>query len=994
MDYCFSSICPNDLLNNMSGANGHEAKKQHAAGSSIASSSQSSCSSSPSMHEHSLKHQLQQQHQHSHHQQQHDALDQFAVYPVEGGHADFDGTGHTQLHQSHHGHHHNHNQHQQPQHHHHQQGSAFSHVTSNPVELRLAHSFSGSSGSDLTPPSLSSSASSLSQYTAAPVRYMSLASSELDPLSASSSSTASSSISPSCSSLSSPSPQHLEYATDVASTFNANHAHHQHQLHQQQPQVISIIPNHHHHVIKMVATGAKSATAGAHQHHPVMSSGSSHATLATPIMMLSSAGELRQQHQQTTPILLMDTAQPVTLTTVSGKQKGVKGPKKSAKNISSMSIVMAGGNNSGSMSGVGVTKAAKQPYQPPSPPSSSDTESDHSTSSSTGSSTTGINGVELPQQQQQQPTAMVTHTLVTLPVTSSGKANKLNNGIKLNKLMKNSGGTVIKQLRHQPYSLKVKKKSLKNAVAAAAAAAAMNNNMSGHIVNRSDSIDMNEMSSSFKYEDSDSINLNNLNCSGNSDDDCWPFFCSLSKLPTSGPLLLTEEEKRTLVQEGHQVPAQLPLSKSEEKILKKIRRKIKNKISAQESRRKKKEYVDSLERRMESYVNENRELKRRLDDLELNNRSLLSQLQKMKDSLLSSSGSKDTTSASPSAGCGVDRSHHSLVPMFDPMTSSALVDNAHNMNSQFGTLLMVIMLFFTVVLGVCSPIVSKDQLAHSATAAVTAVASAGLNRHAGSSSSASAATTAAVAVAAAAASFASTTIKRESLSPRPQSDECAADKSMDCGSDNCEAAASSSSAVSSPLGTVVSLVASNLDKSGGSLLNNAAAAAAAAAVMARSKSGTTVELTKVRPFIRKLPNGAATIQKTGQYLPTSADYPVLSGADESGHAAGPVNATGSQVIIVNLGGSGSSSPASANSANLAGGLAKAGSYRVVTTTSTTAAAAANATNHLAGTTAGSGGKIQTRFRVINSSSGGLAGSGSSTSGSLVAPPSILKINSV
>ena len=42
--------------------------------------------------------------------------------------------------------------------------------------------------------------------------------------------------------------------------------------------------------------------------------------------------------------------------------------------------------------------------------------------------------------------------------------------------------------------------------------------------------------------------------------------------------MLTEEEKRTLIQEGHHVPAQLPLSKSEEKILKKIRRKIKNKV--------------------------------------------------------------------------------------------------------------------------------------------------------------------------------------------------------------------------------------------------------------------------------------------------------------------------------------------------------------------------------------------------------------------------------
>ncbi|KAG9465061.1 hypothetical protein GDO78_018997 [Eleutherodactylus coqui] len=70
-----------------------------------------------------------------------------------------------------------------------------------------------------------------------------------------------------------------------------------------------------------------------------------------------------------------------------------------------------------------------------------------------------------------------------------------------------------------------------------------------------------------------------------------------TKLQGTGPLMLTEEEKRTLVAEGYPIPTKLPLTKAEEKALKKIRRKIKNKISAQESRRKKKEYMDSLEKR-------------------------------------------------------------------------------------------------------------------------------------------------------------------------------------------------------------------------------------------------------------------------------------------------------------------------------------------------------------------------------------------------------------
>ena len=64
-------------------------------------------------------------------------------------------------------------------------------------------------------------------------------------------------------------------------------------------------------------------------------------------------------------------------------------------------------------------------------------------------------------------------------------------------------------------------------------------------------------------------------------------------------LRLTEEERRMLVSEGYRVPDKLPLSKAEERSIKKIRRKIKNKISAQESRRKKKEYMDKLEERFE-----------------------------------------------------------------------------------------------------------------------------------------------------------------------------------------------------------------------------------------------------------------------------------------------------------------------------------------------------------------------------------------------------------
>ncbi|XP_049631971.1 cyclic AMP-responsive element-binding protein 3-like protein 2 [Suncus etruscus] len=108
-----------------------------------------------------------------------------------------------------------------------------------------------------------------------------------------------------------------------------------------------------------------------------------------------------------------------------------------------------------------------------------------------------------------------------------------------------------------------------------------------------------------------------------------PLLTAPHKLQGSGPLVLTEEEKRTLIAEGYPIPTKLPLTKSEEKALKKIRRKIKNKISAQESRRKKKEYMDSLEKKVESCSTENSELRKKVEALESTNRTLLQQLQKL-----------------------------------------------------------------------------------------------------------------------------------------------------------------------------------------------------------------------------------------------------------------------------------------------------------------------------------------------------------------------------
>ncbi|XP_069074258.1 cyclic AMP-responsive element-binding protein 3-like protein 4 isoform X1 [Pleurodeles waltl] len=109
-------------------------------------------------------------------------------------------------------------------------------------------------------------------------------------------------------------------------------------------------------------------------------------------------------------------------------------------------------------------------------------------------------------------------------------------------------------------------------------------------------------------------------------------------------LMLTDEEKRLLSQEGVALPNNLPLTKedegprsskrerlqlAEERILKKVRRKIRNKQSAQDSRRRKKEYIDGLESRVAACSAQNQELHKKVIELEKHNVSLLTQLRRL-----------------------------------------------------------------------------------------------------------------------------------------------------------------------------------------------------------------------------------------------------------------------------------------------------------------------------------------------------------------------------
>ncbi|XP_070600168.1 cyclic AMP-responsive element-binding protein 3-like protein 3 [Erythrolamprus reginae] len=109
-------------------------------------------------------------------------------------------------------------------------------------------------------------------------------------------------------------------------------------------------------------------------------------------------------------------------------------------------------------------------------------------------------------------------------------------------------------------------------------------------------------------------------------------------------LLLTEDEKKLLAKEGVMLPTQLPLTKYEERVLKKIRRKIRNKQSAQESRKKRKEYIDGLESRMSACTAQNQELQRKVVHLEKQNLSLLQQLKKLQSIVMQSSGKAAQTS--------------------------------------------------------------------------------------------------------------------------------------------------------------------------------------------------------------------------------------------------------------------------------------------------------------------------------------------------------------
>lgn len=122
------------------------------------------------------------------------------------------------------------------------------------------------------------------------------------------------------------------------------------------------------------------------------------------------------------------------------------------------------------------------------------------------------------------------------------------------------------------------------------------------------------------------------------------------KTDSEGRVKLTDEEKETFASEGLPLPSRVPLTKAEERALKRIRRKIKNKLSAQESRRKKKEYVEGLEKRVEACNSENSILQQKVDSLETTVRALLSELNRLRKVSLERETGKRKASQTKSIG--------------------------------------------------------------------------------------------------------------------------------------------------------------------------------------------------------------------------------------------------------------------------------------------------------------------------------------------------------
>ncbi|GMT07341.1 hypothetical protein PENTCL1PPCAC_29515 [Pristionchus entomophagus] len=100
------------------------------------------------------------------------------------------------------------------------------------------------------------------------------------------------------------------------------------------------------------------------------------------------------------------------------------------------------------------------------------------------------------------------------------------------------------------------------------------------------------------------------------------------------PLNLTDEEKRVAKQMNCVFPDYEPLTRQEKSNLAKVRRKIRNKISAQNSRRRKQDYVEELERELDIVK---QDLREEIEMREREKSSMMGQIRKLQAALAQSS---------------------------------------------------------------------------------------------------------------------------------------------------------------------------------------------------------------------------------------------------------------------------------------------------------------------------------------------------------------------
>jgi hypothetical protein len=390
---------------------------------------------------------------------------------------------------------------------------------------------------------------------------------------------------------------------------------------------------------------------------------------------------------------------------------------------------------------------------------------------------------------------------------------------------------------------------------------------------------------------------------------------------------------------------------------------------------------------MDCYISENSDLKKRLEELASQNKSLLDQLKTLKATL-------ENQPTAPNANNSI------ILPSGDTTATNS---------NQFGTLLMVLILFFAVVLGVWSPVFTKDQMtrhlsatstmtnaASVAVAATTNVVSSNISQRIQTNSISSSAA-AVTAVCAAASAIASTfNVKTESPDNLSNTHQDEMPPSLifhqsQFGNKDLE----------SPLisfegnGELVKLFpkADNGEQSAieanSHMINNVILNSHNTLV--RSKTGTAVEITKVRPFIGKASTLAKTVAINGLKpnslltLPTTPQHhyqtPVL--ANNTNQEDMPLSNDDAQILVLGVSATNSnelkSPPSSSSSSTCFNALSSkisqkininsndnklGGNYRVINT------------NTIGGFTNGSSAspcsstKLTTRFRVINSNQSG------------------------